>query len=127
VSASGMATGGRVVHHLARLLPDHRNTVLLVGFQAPGTRGRRLAEGARSVKMLGRYVNVAAEVVDLGAFSVHADRDELAAWVDTATRPPEAVHLVHGEPAASASLQALLEERGVTAVVPRHGERIRLD
>jgi len=128
VSASGMATGGRVVHHLARLLPDHRNTVLLVGFQAPGTRGRSLADGAREVKMLGRYVRVAAEVVDLGAFSVHADRDELVAWLDTAVAPPETVYLVHGEPDASADLQLRIErDRDIQTVVPRHGERVRLD
>jgi metallo-beta-lactamase family protein len=127
VSASGMATGGRVVHHLARLLPDHRNTVLLIGFQAPGTRGRRLAEGARTVKMLGRYVNVAAEVVDLGGFSVHADADDLVRWVDSSNGRPETVHLVHGEPAASAALQRRLDEHGVTAVVARHGDRVRLD
>lgn len=128
VSASGMATGGRVVHHLARLLPDHRNTVLLVGFQAPGTRGRLLADGARQVKMLGRYVPVRADVVELGAFSVHADQHELVDWLATADRPPEAVYLVHGEPDAAESLQVAIERRlGRSAVVARDGERVRLD
>jgi metallo-beta-lactamase family protein len=128
VSASGMATGGRVVHHLRRLLPNHRHAVVLVGFQAPGTRGRLLADGAREVKMLGRYVPVRAEVVDLGAFSVHADRGELAAWVGAADRAPEVVSLVHGEPDAAESLRALLEADGEqVAVVARHGERLRLD
>ena len=88
VSASGMASGGRVVHHLHRLLPDHRNTVVLVGFQAPGTRGRQLADGATAVKMLGGYVPVRAEVIDLAAFSVHADQRELLDWLDTADRTP---------------------------------------
>ncbi|QYG92228.1 MBL fold metallo-hydrolase [Iamia sp. SCSIO 61187] len=128
VSASGMATGGRVVHHLARLLPDHRTTVLLVGFQAPGTRGRQLAEGARQVKMLGRYVPVRADVVDLAAFSVHADQGELVAWLDTADRPPDTVYLVHGEPDSAAALETVIGERdGWLAVTARDGERVRLD
>jgi len=128
ISASGMATGGRVVHHLNRLLPDRRNTVLLVGFQAPGTRGRQLADGVREVKMLGRYVPVRAEVVDLGAFSVHADRQELCDWLDTATSPPETVFLVHGEPEASEALRdELLARRERHVVIPRQGERVRLD
>lgn len=128
VSASGMATGGRVVHHLARLAPHHRNTILLVGFQAPGTRGRLLADGARHVKMLGRYVPVRADVVEIDAFSVHADQDELLAWLDTAERRPDVVYVVHGEPDAAEALRDRIEERaGWTAVVPRHGERVRLD
>ncbi|HET9611619.1 MAG TPA: MBL fold metallo-hydrolase [Acidimicrobiales bacterium] len=128
VSASGMASGGRVVHHLARLAPDHRNAVVLVGFQAPGTRGRLLADGARQIKMLGRYVRVRAEVVDLAAFSVHADQAELVGWLDTATSPPDAVYVVHGEQAPAAALRDLVDGRdGWVAVVPRHGERVRLD
>ncbi|HEX6569756.1 MAG TPA: MBL fold metallo-hydrolase [Acidimicrobiales bacterium] len=128
VSASGMASGGRVVHHLARLAPDHRNAVVLVGFQAPGTRGRLLADGVRQVKMLGRYVRVRCEVVDLEAFSVHADQAELLAWLDTATAPPEIVYVVHGEEAPAAMLRDLVAKReGWAAVVPRHGERVRLD
>lgn len=127
VSASGMATGGRVVHHLARLLPDHRNTVLLVGFQAPGTRGRSLADGARSVRMLGQDVPVRAEVVDIPAFSVHADHDELCRWLDTASPPPEVVYLVHGEPAASAALADTLSQRGTSRVVVAElGDRVPL-
>lgn len=128
ISASGMATGGRVIHHLNRLLPSHRNTVLLVGFQAPGTRGRLLADGVRDIKMLGHYVHVRAEVVDLGAFSVHADRQELADWLATATRPPRATYLVHGEADASASLAELINtDDDQCAIVVRQGERVRLD
>ncbi len=128
ISASGMATGGRVVHHLARLLPDRRNTVMLVGFQAPGTRGRALADGASEVKMLGRYVPVRAEVVDLGAFSVHADYVELAGWLDSAASEPEIVYLVHGEPeAAGAFREYLLADSHRHVVVPQLGERVRLD
>lgn len=128
VSASGMATGGRVVHHLNRLLPDHHNTVILVGFQAPATRGRLLADGARELKMLGRYVRVRAEVVDVGAFSVHADRSELLDWLRTASAPPDDVYLVHGESDALAALQERIEaDPAMTAVVARDGERVRLD
>lgn len=128
ISASGMATGGRVVHHLNRLLPDRRNTVMLVGFQAPGTRGRSLADGAREVKMLGRYVAVRAEVVDLGAFSVHADQEELCDWLDTAEPPPETVYLVHGEPASSSALrEVMIGRRQRQVVIAAQGERVRLD
>jgi metallo-beta-lactamase family protein len=128
VSASGMATGGRVVHHLAHWLPDARNTVLLVGYQAQGTRGRQLLEGATELKMLGRYVPVRAEIVDLPQFSVHADAAELLDWVAAATEPPDTVYVVHGEPAASVALaRSIREKLQWTAVVPRHGERVRLD
>lgn len=128
VSASGMATGGRVLHHLQRYLPDHRATIVLVGFQAAQTRGRQLADGARQVKLLGRYIPVHADVVDLPAFSVHADRDELVAWLGTADGAPDTLFVVHGEPEASTALQHAVEERlGWNAVVPRYLERVRLD
>lgn len=128
VSASGMATGGRVVHHLAHLLPEPRNTVVLVGFQAEGTRGRRLLDGERELKMLGRYVRARAEIVDLPAFSVHADADELLAWVAAAPVEPDSVYVVHGEPGASTALALRIETAlDWTAVVPRHGEVVRLD
>lgn len=127
VSASGMATGGRVLHHLARYLPDHRSTIVLVGFQAAGTRGRALAEGARQVKLLGRYVPVRAEVVDLPSFSVHADHDELLAWLGTAPEEPSTVYVVHGEPDGSAALADAVADRfGWTAVVPGYRERVAL-
>ena len=127
VSASGMATGGRVLHHLARFLPDHRSSIVLVGFQAAGTRGRALAEGARQVKLLGRYVPVRAEVVDLPSFSVHADHDELLDWLGTATSAPSAIYVVHGEPDGSAALADAVGERlGWTAVAPRYLERVSL-
>lgn len=127
VSASGMATGGRVVHHLRHMLPDRRNTVVLTGFQAPGTRGRALLEGAREVKVHGRYVPVHAEVVSDEEFSVHADADEVMGWLRELPEPPEVVYVVHGEPAASAALAARVrDELGWTAVVPRLGERVAL-
>lgn len=124
ISASGMATGGRVLHHLARLLPDHRNSVVLCGFQAAGTRGRQLAEGARSVKMLGRYVPVRAEIDVLRNLSVHADADELVAWIERLPEPPGTVFVVHGEESASEALADRLADRGCNAVVPRPQERV---
>jgi len=128
VSASGMAAGGRVVHHLKHLLPDPRNSVVLVGFQAVGTRGRSLQDGATELKMHGRYVPVRAEVATVEGFSVHADSDDLVGWLRSAPRPPEVVYLVHGEPEASAALAARVRaELGWTAVVPTHGEIVRLD
>ena len=128
VSASGMATGGRVLHHLEHLLPDPRNAVVLVGYQAVGTRARDLADGARHLKMHGRYVPVRAEVVVVDGFSVHADADELLTWLGQLPSPPEACFVVHGEPEASATLAQRIEaELDVLAVVPRHGERIRID
>jgi metallo-beta-lactamase family protein len=128
ISASGMATGGRVVHHLAHLLPDRRNTVLLVGYQVPGTRGRQLLDGARELKMLGQYVRVRAEIADVPAFSVHADASELVDWVAAADTTPESIFVIHGEPAASRALaRSLADKLDAPAVVPTHGERVRLD
>ena len=127
IAGAGMASGGRVVHHLARLLPDPRNSVVLVGFQAAGTRGRQLLEGAPSVKIHGQYVRVRAEVCDLTGFSVHADADELIGWLGTATREPQGVFVVHGERDASAALAGRIErELDWTAVEPRLGERLSL-
>ena len=88
ISASGMATGGRVLHHLARLLPDPRNAVILCGFQAAGTRGRSLADGARQIRMHGRDIPVRASVTQLTSMSVHADADALVAWVDDLPSDP---------------------------------------
>ena len=127
ISASGMASGGRVVHHLARFLTEPASTVVLVGYQAEGTRGRRLADGARELKMLGRYVRVRAEVVDLPAFSVHADAGELIDWLRTATREPSGVFVTHGEIGAARALQARIEtELDWAAIVPRPDELVRL-
>ena len=127
ISASGMASGGRVLHHLARLLPDHRNSVVLCGFQAAGTRGRTLADGARSVKMLGRYVPVRADVEVLRSLSVHADADGLHDWITGLPEAPATVFVVHGEPEASAALAERLVGDDVNAVVPTQFEVIRLD
>jgi metallo-beta-lactamase family protein len=101
ISASGMATGGRVLHHLAGLLPDARNTVVLAGYQAEGTRGRDLLAGVRSLTIHGRFVPVKAEIVEIPYFSVHADADEVVEWLGRAPHVPERCFVVHGEPEAS--------------------------
>ncbi len=124
ISASGMATGGRVLHHLARRLPDPRNTVILAGYQAQGTRGRRLVDGATELKIHGRYVPVRAEIVNLASFSAHADADELVEWAERSATPPDTTYVVHGEPRAGAALRTRLHELGWTAVVPKDGERV---
>jgi metallo-beta-lactamase family protein len=127
ISASGMATGGRVVHHLRHQLPDQRNTVVLTGYQAEGTRGQQLQNGARQVKMHGRYVPVRAEIVQIPDFSVHADASELVAWLGRAPRAPHTVYVVHGEPTSSAALaNRITQELHWCAIVPRYGERVRL-
>ena len=127
ISASGMATGGRVVHHLVHRIGDERNAVVLVGHQAPGTRGDRLVRGERSIKMLGGYHQVHAEVSQVG-LSTHADQSELADWVTGSSPLPRTVYVQHGEPDASAALAELLHDGfGINAVVPRRGELVRLD
>ncbi len=127
ISASGMATGGRIIHHLARRVGDHRNEVLLVGFQAPGTRGDSLRAGARQIKLFGHYYPVRATVSSI-ALSAHADQTDLADWVHSASPPPDMVFVNHGEPDGSAALVDVLNSRfGLDAVAPHPGERVRLD
>ncbi len=126
VSASGMAAGGRVLHHLRHLLPEPRNTVLIVGFAAEGTRARDLAEGARTLKIHGEYVPVRAEVVQADAFSAHADADDVMSWLAGAPEPVT-TYVVHGEPAAAAALRDRIDrELGWTAAVPALGERVAI-
>src|ERR1700732_3471065 len=109
ISASGMATGGRVLHHIAQRAPDPRNAILLAGFQAEGTRGRALEEGAKTLRMYGEDVPVAAEVVNLRQFSAHGGKSELLRWLTGLPAPPRQTYLVHGEPAASAALKHTIE------------------
>jgi metallo-beta-lactamase family protein len=127
ISASGMATGGRVLHHLKHYAPDRRNTILLAGFQAGGTRGAALQAGATELKIHGEYVPVRAEVISLGMFSAHADRDELLRWLGGFHRPPRTTFVTHGEPDASDALRHDVKERlGWAVRVPEHGERVVL-
>jgi metallo-beta-lactamase family protein len=126
VSASGMATGGRVLHHLKHQLPNPRNSVVLTGFQVPGTRGRALADGQRQVKIHGGYVPVRAEVHVVNAYSAHADAQQMVQWL-SAMDPPETAYVVHGEEDAARTLATRLgDELGWNAVVPRYLERVRL-
>lgn len=123
VSSSGMATGGRVLHHLERMLPDARNTVVLTGYQAIGTRGRSLLDGATRLKMRGRYVGVKAEIVRDEEFSVHADGSELVDWITDLSPRPGLVFCTHGEAEPAAALAArITRETGIDAVVPAQGE-----
>jgi metallo-beta-lactamase family protein len=105
ISSSGMATGGRIQHHLLQRLPDPKTLVLFIGFQAPGTRGAQIKSGAKEVKIFGQIVPVRAQVAALEQFSDHADTPELLQWLRTFTRPPGVTYLVHGEPAAAQALQ----------------------
>ena len=128
VSSSGMATGGRVLHHLAAGLPDPRNTILFVGFQAAGTRGRSLIEGATHVKMFGQYIPVQARIEKLNAMSAHADAGEIIGWLRTFPAAPGITYLVHGEPIAQVALKARIErELGWKVQVPQYGERVPVD
>jgi metallo-beta-lactamase family protein len=111
ISASGMVTGGRVLHHLVQRLPDPRNAVILGGFQAEGTRGRALQEGARSLKLYGQDVPVGAEIAEMGQFSAHAGKSELLRWLTALPAPPKQTYLTHGEPVAAQALQAAISEK----------------
>lgn len=127
ISASGMLTGGRVLHHLVSFGPDRRNTILLAGFQAGGTRGALLAAGERTIRVFGRDVRIDAEVVQLESFSGHADAEELMAWM-AAGPAPRMTYLTHGEPDAADTLRRRVRhELGRRVRVPEHLEAVRLD
>ena len=124
LAASGMATGGRVLHHLSLNLPSHRNMVILTGYQAGGTRGATLAAGSDTLRIHGQDVPVRAEVVQLGSASAHADRRQLLAWLKRMPSPPDQVYVVHGEMQASDALRQRIErELGWRALVPEHASR----
>lgn len=105
ISASGMATGGRILHHLAQRLPDSRNAVLLVGYQGDGTRGRQLEDGAKLIRIFGEMVPVKAEIVNIGQLSAHAGKSELLRWLSGFQAPPRQTFFVHGEPVALNALR----------------------
>jgi metallo-beta-lactamase family protein len=122
LAASGMATGGRVLHHLAHYLPDHRNMVILTGYQAPGTRGATIAGGGAMLRMHGQDVAVHAEVVQLQSSSAHADATQLIGWLGQMKNKPDQVYVVHGEPEASDALRQRIErDLNWRAIVPEHG------
>jgi metallo-beta-lactamase family protein len=111
VSASGMISGGRVLHHLEQRLPDSSNAVILAGFQAQGTRGRAVLEGAKTLRLFGHEVQVNAEIVQMGQFSGHAGKSELLRWLGGLPAAPKQTYLTHGEPAAAQSLQKTMQEK----------------
>jgi metallo-beta-lactamase family protein len=127
ISASGMATGGRILHHLRLRLPHANNTVLFVGYQAHGTRGRRLVEGEPEVKMLGEYIPVKAHIEQISGLSAHADAEELVAWLSRREREPERVILTHGEYDAQQALAERLKETfGWTCEIPEIGDVLKI-
>ena len=126
LAASGMATGGRVLHHLERYAPDHRNLIVLTGHQSEGTRGARLASGSSTIRMHGRDVPVRAEVVQLESASAHADAQELLNWLSRMPQPPAQVYVVHGEREASDTLRQRIErELHWRALVPEHNSTLQ--
>ena len=128
VSSSGMATGGRILHHLAQRLPDPRNLVLFIGFQAPGTRGATIKSGAKEVKIYGQMVPIRAQVAALEQFSDHADTPELLQWLRTFPRKPQVTYLVHGEPAAATALrQAMIQALGWDVEVAQWMEKVPIN
>ena len=123
ISASGMATGGRVLHHLKAFAPEQRNTILFSGFQAAGTRGRTMLQGAREIKIHGQWISVRAEVDDLSMLSAHADANELMLWLSGFRHPPTRVFIVHGEPDASEALRVRIDkDLRWSATVPRQDQ-----
>ena len=113
ISSSGMVTGGRILHHLAQRLPDPKNMVLFIGFQAPGTRGATIKSGAKEVKIFGDFVQIRASIATFEQFSDHADPPELLEWLHTFQKKPTATYLVHGEEEAASMLRdAITKELG---------------
>jgi len=128
ISASGMASGGRVLHHLKALAPDRRNTILLPGFQAPGTRGDAIARGAETIKIHGDRIRMNAEVRQLDILSAHADQQALLRWIGDCRTPPRHVFVTHGEPVPADTIRQLTTERfGIPAHVPDLGETFELE
>ncbi len=127
VSASGMASGGRILHHLKRFAPESKNTILITGFQAEGTRGAQIADGAKEVKIHGRMVPICAEVAHLKTLSAHADQDEIMGWLGHFENPPKMTFVTHGEPMASAALaDRIRDDLSWGCDVPAHGDQVEL-
>jgi metallo-beta-lactamase family protein len=127
IASSGMATGGRVLHHLKAALPDPRTTVLFVGYQATGTRGRSLIDGAKTVRMHGKDIPVAAHVEHLDSMSAHADANEIMRWLSGFSRPPSMTYLVHGEATPLETLRTRIHsERAWPVQIAKYLERVQL-
>jgi metallo-beta-lactamase family protein len=127
IASSGMATGGRVLRHLAATVSNAKNTVMFVGYQAEGTRGRLLTDGANAIKLLGRTYSVAARVERIDSMSAHADANEIMRWLSNFSRAPRTTYLVHGDPAALTALEARIgRERQWPVHVAAYRERVEL-
>ncbi|MEP5287582.1 MAG: MBL fold metallo-hydrolase RNA specificity domain-containing protein, partial [Alloalcanivorax venustensis] len=127
ISASGMASGGRVLHHLKTLLPNERNSIVFAGFQAPGTRGDALINGAESVKIHGEYWAVRADVFNLDSLSAHGDYSEILAWLEQGSLKPEKIYVTHGEMVASDVMRKRIHEKfGWGAEVPELFEEVEI-
>ncbi len=128
ISASGMATGGRILHHLEQRLPHPQNTILFIGYQAEGTRGKTILEGKPEVKIHGNYVPVQAKIEQISSFSGHADYNEILAWLMAFNKPPKMTFIVHGEPAASTALAEKIRTKfGWKVFIPQFGDGFDLD
>ncbi|HEU4560278.1 MAG TPA: MBL fold metallo-hydrolase [Longimicrobium sp.] len=128
ISASGMATGGRVLHHLKVFAGDPRNTVLFAGYQAAGTRGAQMVAGAREVKIHGEWVQVRCRIEQLDGLSAHADYEEILGWLSTVPAPPKHTFIVHGEPQAADALRVRIRERlGWACTIPQHRQTVELE
>lgn len=127
LAASGMATGGRVLHHLKVFAPDPKSTILFAGFQAAGTRGAAMVAGASTIKIHGEHITVRAEVANMGMLSAHADRNEILSWLRRLETPPKRTFVTHGEPAAAAALQQAIESQlGWDCRIPADQEQVDL-
>jgi metallo-beta-lactamase family protein len=128
IAGSGMCTGGRIKHHLVNNISREENTILFVGYQAAGTLGRQIVDGAKMVRILGQYYPVRARVLQLNGFSAHADRDELVRWLSSLSKPPRCIFVTHGELNASQYLASLIRSsRSWEAIVPSYQDRIFLN
>lgn len=127
IAGAGMMNGGRILHHLVRYLGDAKCTVLIIGYQASGTLGRRLYRGEKTVDVLGERIRVKAEVLGIGAYSAHGDQNKLVQWAGGAAKRPNQIYCTHGDEGASAALATrLMQETGIRADVPRYGDTIDL-
>jgi metallo-beta-lactamase family protein len=127
IAGSGMMNGGRIQHHLIRYLSDKRSTILIIGYQASGTLGRRLYSGEKQVDVLGERVEVRASIVSIGAYSAHADQPQLLNWIKSAEALPKHIYCTHGEEDAAAALATLItDELKVRADVPRPGDTVEV-
>ena len=128
ISASGMMTGGRILHHLKNYLGDRRNTVIFVGYQAAGTRGAAMLAGTESIKIHGEYIPVKAKSVFIDGLSAHADYKEMTAWLTHLKKTPRRAFIVHGEPQSRDAFRRYLKDKlGWNILIPGHGDKENLE